>query len=147
MMIRIALGVVILSTGLTVMAPADVLAQEKSRDLITREEIERSAQRDQDIFGVIRGLRPHFLAPARGIRTLGGGVRPPTALYVDGVREDANVLRTIMASSVSEVRYLDPSRSEGEYGPTAAGGAVVVKRSKAGDAKAPAKDTMKTPAI
>lgn len=147
MMIRTALVVVILSAGLTVMAPTDVLAQQKSRDLITREEIERSAQRDQDIFSVIRGLRPHFLAPARGIRTLGGGVRPPTALYVDGVREDANVLRTIMASSVSEVRYLDPSRSEGEYGPTAAGGAVVVKRSKAGDAKAPAKDTVKSPAI
>ena len=96
---------------------------------------------------MIRGLRPHFLAPARGIRTLGGGLRPPTALYVDGVREDANVLRTIMASSVIEVRYLDPSRSEGEYGPTAAGGAVVVKRSKTGDAPAQAKDTVKTPPL
>ena len=141
--IRTALTAVLLTGALTFMAPTEALAQTKSRDLITREEIENSAQRDQDIFAVIRGLRPHFLAPPRGIRTLGNSVRPSTALYVDGVREDANVLRTIMASSVIDVRYLDPSRSEGEYGPTAAGGAVVVRRSKTSDA--PAQDTVKTP--
>jgi hypothetical protein len=112
--------------------PGRLHAQEikKSRDLITRAEIEASAQRDQDIYAVIRALRPHFLAPARGIRTLGNSTTR-MSLYVDGAREsDFNALKNIMAVSVEEVRYLDPSQSEAEYGSVANGGAVVLKRIK-----------------
>jgi hypothetical protein len=36
----------------------------------------------------------------------------------------------MMASSVEDVRYLDPSQSENEYGITANGGAIVIKLSK-----------------
>ena len=113
--------------------------QRKSRDLITREEIEASAQKDQDIYEVIRALRPHFLAPARGIRTLGNS-SSRMSLYVDGAREsDFNALKNIMAASVAEVRYLDPTQSEAEYGSVANGGAVVLKRIKeGGDVSPPA---------
>ena len=104
--------------------------QKKSRDLITREEIEQSAQKDQDIYAVIRALRPHFLTVARGVRTLGNS-SSRMSLYVDGAREsDFNALKNIMAVSVEEVRYLDPTQSESEYGPVANGGAVVLKRIK-----------------
>jgi hypothetical protein len=121
----------LLSLALVGMAPSALHAQEKkSRDLITREEIENSAQKDQDIFAVIRALRPHFLAPARGIRTLGNS-STRMSLYVDGAREsDFMALKNIMAVSVEEVRYLDPAQSEAEFGSVANGGAVIVKRIK-----------------
>ena len=121
-------------------APGTLYAQQKkSRDLITREEIEASAQKDQDIYAVIRALRPHFLAPARGIRTLGNS-SSRMSLFVDGAREsDFNALKNIMAVTVEEVRYLDPTQSEAEYGSVANGGAVVLKRIKGtGDAAPPA---------
>lgn len=125
---RLAYLALMVAGGFLTLTPAQAHAQKKSRDLITREEIEGSAQRDQDIFQVIRSLRPHFLAAPRGVRTLGGSSLR-TALFVDGVKEsDVNALKSIDAQSVEEVRYLDPTRSESEYGPGASGGAVVVKR-------------------
>lgn len=128
---RLIWTALLLSGGLAI-TPSAAHAQKKSRDLITREEIEASPQKDQDIFSVIRSLRPHFLAPARGVRSLGNS-SSRMSLYVDGVREtDAGALKNIMASAVAEVRYLDPTQSEAEYGPEANGGAVIVKRLKAG---------------
>jgi hypothetical protein len=137
---RFVLTALLLAIGATSTAPSSVHAQQKkSRDLITREEIDASAQKDQDIYEVIRGLRPHFLAPARGIRTLGNS-STRMSLYVDGAREsDFNALKNIMAVSVEEVRYLDPTQSEAEYGSVANGGAVVLKRIKdGGDVRPPA---------
>lgn len=125
------MAALVLSLTLVGAAPSALHAQQrKSRDLITREEIDASAQKEQDIYAVIRGLRPHFLAPARGVRTLGNS-STRMSLYVDGAREsDFNALKNIMASSVEEVRYLDPTQSESEYGSVANGGAVLVKRIK-----------------
>jgi len=129
------LSALLLAVSLISVAPSALHAQKKSRDIITREEIDASAQKEQDIFAVIRGLRPHFLAPPRGVRTLGNSSMR-MSLYVDGTREtDFNALKNIMASTVLEVRYLDPTQSESEYGTVASGGAVVVKRIK-GDAAA-----------
>jgi len=120
-------------------------AQTRNRDVITREEIANSAQKDQDIHSVIRSLRPHFLAPPRGMRTLGNSMSK-LGLYVDGVHEtDFNALKNIPAASVLEVRYLDPSRSEGEYGTDASGGAVVVKRIREPASATPPRDTTKPP--
>ena len=127
---RFVLAAVLLGGGILSAAPGTLHAQKKSHDLITREEIEASAQKDQDIYAVIRALRPHFLAPARGIRTLGNS-SSRMSLYVDGAREsDFNALKNMMAVSVEEVRYLDPTQSEAEYGSVANGGAVIVKRIK-----------------
>lgn len=110
------------------LVPAQASAQKRQRDLITREEILNSAHQSQDLFQLIRSLRPHFLAPPRGVRTLGGGQMQPASLYVDGVRVgELDGLRVIIAGTVEEVRYLDPSRAENEYGPQGRGGAVVVK--------------------
>ena len=127
------------------MSAASAHAQKRDRDVITREEIDNSAQKEQDIHAVIRSLRPHFLAPPRGMRTLGNSMSK-LGVYVDGVHEtDFNALKNIPASSVLEVRYLDPSRSEGEYGADASGGAVVVKRIREPSPAAPPRDTTKPP--
>ena len=110
-------------------APTAAHAQKKSRDVITREEILKSAQANGDLMTAIKALRPNFLEIPRGTRSMGGTGVAPIAIYVDKVRQpDGEVLLQIMANSVAEVRYLDPSRSQNEYGITANGGALVIKK-------------------
>ena len=90
-----------------------------------------SAHKDVDLFQAIRGLRPHFLQPPRGARSMGGSGMSPTAVYVDGHRQTGtDALVEIPAANVEEVRYLEPSRAENEFGISANGGAIVVKRVK-----------------
>ena len=127
--------------------PAESLAQKRQRDRITREEILKSAHSELDLFQVIRSLRPHFLAPPPGVRTLGGANAPaPKAVYVDGRRETGvDALRTLMALQVEEVLYLDPTRAENELGLVANGGAVMVKLYKAPRVPAPVRDTTASP--
>ena len=50
-------------------------------------------------------------------------------VYVDGVKQPigAEALRSIRASSVDEVRYLEPTVAANELGPLAAGGALLLK--------------------
>ena len=140
-----AIRALMLVVGLLGVAPSGASAQRKDRDLITREDIDASVQKDQDIYSVIRSLRPHFLAAPRGNRSLGNSVSR-MGLYVDGVHEtDVGVLKNILASTVLEVRYLDPTRSESEFGAAANGGAVVVKRLKEPLPAAPVRDTTKPP--
>jgi len=109
--------------------PDQVIAQKKDRNTITREEIENSPQKNQDILAVIRSLRPHFLAPPRGTRTLGYGATFPTAVYINGTRAgELDALKYLMAADVMEVRYLEPGKAIDEFGQDHSGGAVLVKR-------------------
>jgi len=112
--------------------PAALHPQAAKRDLITRQEIEKSAKVNDDIYQLIRSLRPHFLAPPRGIRTFGGAVRQ-AVLYVNGTRHgELASLKNIRAMDVQEVRYLDPTKAEEEYGITHNGGAVLVTMVRSG---------------
>ena len=133
---RFGLSAVMLAAGLAIAAPGDGLAQKKSRDVITQEEIEKSGQKDQDLIAAIRSLRPHFLEGPRGVRTMGSGMIYPVVVVVDGRKVTGlDDLVTILAKDVKEVRYLDPNRSQNEYGATANGGAIVVKLLGAKDKK------------
>jgi hypothetical protein len=107
-------------------SPDPVLAQSRDRDKITREEILNSAQKQQDLYLVVRGLRPHFLLPPRGVRSISG--RPaPAVLYINGNRMGELIeMRKILATDVHEVRYLDPGKAENEFGVRHSGGAVLV---------------------
>jgi hypothetical protein len=106
----------------------NAVAQKKQRDVITREEILNASQKDQDLLTAIKVLRPNFLQAPRGMRSLGGSFIAPLSVYVDRIRQPGtDVLRQIMANTVQEVRYLDPPRSENEYGISANGGALVIK--------------------
>lgn len=111
--------------------PGNADAQKRQRDRITREEIMSSAYKDQDLYQVIRTIRPQFLEPPKGVRTLGNSFIYPVVVYVDGKKDTGlDALRLMTASEVDEVRYLEPSRSESEFGPSANGGAIIVKRYK-----------------
>ena len=112
--------------GVAITPPA-AEAQKRDRDKITREEILNSGQKDRDLLVVIRGLRPHFVAPPRGVRSMAGGRAAPTVLYVNGNKMgDLGMLRQILATDVFEVRYMDPSKAENEFGIGHSGGAVLV---------------------
>ena len=112
--------------------PADASAQKRQRDVITSEEIQSSAFKTGNLHAAIRSLRPHFLRPARGVRTLGNSIVEPLAVYINGTRQnDVDALRTIQADAVEEVRFLDPAEAGNEFGPKANGGALIVKLRKA----------------
>ena len=113
-----------------VTVPSDLSAQKRQRDVITREELSNSGQKDQDIYAAIRSLRPHFLAPPRGVRTLGAAPPAPVVVYINGMKGDVAMLRTTMTVDVVEVRYLEPARAEDEFGSTHSGGAILVKTAK-----------------
>ena len=134
----------ILKAGVLVMVAAVALvpaaqAQKKDRNLITREEIITSAQKDGDLYQAIRSLRAHFLNKPRGQRTMDVQRGGPTGMqvgnsaalepivYLNGNKlGELNLLKNILAADVFEVRYLDPARAQDEFGVDAAGGAVVV---------------------
>lgn len=121
----------LLIAGGMLVTPPELTAQKKQRDLITREELQGSGQRDQDAYSAIRSLRPHFMAPPRGVRTMGGSAAAALVVYLDGMKSDLQALRTTPASEVVEVKYLEPAKAEEEYGITHSGGAILVKTSKA----------------
>jgi len=116
--------------GAMAVAPRQAAAQKKpQRDLVTREELLASAQSEQDLYSALRSLRPRFLEPPKGIRSIAGNsVQYPTAVVVDNKPMGGlETLQSIVASTVDEVRYLEPSKAGTEYGDRANGGAVVVK--------------------
>lgn len=119
---------VILAGACLALAPATSQAQKRQRDRITREEILASSLRDRDLYQVIRSLRPHFVEPPKGRRTLGAGYIAPVAVYLEEKKDTGiDALKMMSASIVEEVRYLDPSASANRFGPTVNGGAVMVK--------------------
>jgi len=97
------------------------------RDVITRDELQNSIHADLDVLQAIRTLRPQFLARPPGIQR--ASAPREILIYVDGVRQPigAEALRSIRASSVDEVRYLEPTAAANELGPLAAGGALLLK--------------------
>lgn len=93
-----------------------------------REEILSSTAQQGDLLQAIQSLRPQFLAAPRGVYRPSSPTAAPIAVYVDRVRQaDLASLRSISASKVAEVRYLDPTSALNEFGPTAGGGALLVK--------------------
>ena len=82
------------------------------------------------MFAAIKVLRPHFLEMPRGIRSMGGTYgTAPLAVYVDKIRQPGtDALALMPANSVEEVKYLDPNRSQNEFGITANGGAIIVRK-------------------
>ncbi len=147
MKLRSIAAMLVIAAGCIAAVPSDAVAQKRQRDRITREEILSSPHKDLDLYQVIRALRPHFLERPPGVRTLGGSYGPsPVAVYVDGARETGvDALRTLSAVQVEEVRYMDPTRSENEFGPRANGGALVIKLRKESRAAPAPRDSAPPP--
>lgn len=118
---------ILLAAGCSSLGPPKATGPQPQRDVITREEILNSTAQQGDLLDAIHSLRPHFLAIPRGVYSRSSPAAVPLAVYVNRVRQAGlESLRSIAASKVAEVRYLDPTASLNEFGPTAAGGALLV---------------------
>jgi len=119
------------------LAPASLHAQKKrQRDVVTHDELVETGQVQQDLYAALRNLRPRFLERPPGVRSITGGDVKATAVFLDRKPMGGiETLQSIMASTVDEVRYYEPSRAATEFGPIAEGGAVSIKLLK-GDAAA-----------
>lgn len=129
---RLAL-VVAAAGALLASAPSNAVAQKKQRDVITNEEILQSGSKDGDLLTAIKVLRPQFFEPPKGVRSMGGANQAPILVVVDGRRGDADMLISLKAVEAKEIRYLDPNRSQNEYGVNYNSGAIVVKLMSAKD--------------
>ena len=95
-----------------------------SRSPITPDEIgDRSGL---DVFTVVEQLRPNWLR-SRGQATPGGGVRV-VRVVVDGTLQPGSVevLGTLRASQVEEIRYLSGQDATTRYGLDVEAGVIVV---------------------
>jgi hypothetical protein len=115
-------------TGCSSLGASRPAAPQPRRDLLTRDEILSSTAHQSDLLQAIRSLRPEFLAPPRSRTTGRGEAVTPLMVYVEGVRQaGTESLRNIAASQILEVQYLDPTASASQFGPTAGGGALVIR--------------------
>ena len=75
-------------------------------------------------YDVVETLRPEFLRPhAYSLLTM-QAITP--VVYIDGLRGDPSMLRTVPASSVYDIRYLRGIEASGRLGPGHEGGAIIV---------------------
>ena len=117
----------VMLAGLALAAP-EAAAQARQRDVLPREEILAPGQKDRDLFQIVRSLRPHFLSRPRGVRSMVNGPPAPVQLYVNDARQPSlDILKLIKPEEVEEIRYLEPSRAQDQYGITHSGGAILVK--------------------
>lgn len=151
MRIRSAGLALLVAAGWLALAPSQAAGQEqqeqkekkKQRDVIARWEIEASPKRSGTIIELIKSLRPHFLEAPRGVRQTGvgdGSNRAGAIVYVDGSKAgDLDVLRTMAADGVEEVRYLNPSKAQADYSlALGAGGIIEVKTTRKHASEKPA---------
>jgi len=140
--------------GLALAPSADLGAQKRDRDVITREELQEVAARSPSLLQAVRTLRSHMVdtsrGASRGVRSMdvsppgrdaGGAISglgttrntqtPTPILYLDGTKVGhLTLMRDILTTAVEEVRYLNPNRAMGELGLGHEGGAIMVKMYK-----------------
>jgi hypothetical protein len=126
--VRFALMLIAAGVGCSSFGPPQPPAPQSQRNILTREEILASTAYQGDLLDAIHGLRPTFLARPRGVYAGNAAAAVPLAVYVDRIRQSGiESLRSIAAGKVAEVRYLDPTASLNEFGPTASGGSLHVR--------------------
>jgi hypothetical protein len=124
MSLALVLGASACASGGAAAGESDATPSRSSRSPITQEEI--GDRRVLDVYTVVEQLRPNWLR-ARGQATPGGGVRV-VRVVIDGSLQQGGVevLRTLRASQVTEVRYLSGQDATTRYGLDVEAGVIVV---------------------
>jgi hypothetical protein len=126
--VRFCLSVIVSSSACSSFGPPKAPPPQSQRDILTREEILSSTANQGDLLEAIHSLRPTFLARPRNAVSKSSSAAAPLAVYVDRIRQSGvEALRSIAAGKVAEVRYLDPTASLNQFGPTASGGSLHIK--------------------
>lgn len=95
----------------------------RDRNVLTLEEIQQSPQ--SDALGLIRGLRPQWLR-VRGASTVSAD--NPIMVYLDGTRLGGpDVLSSIQANTIEEIRYYGPSEAQTRFGLNNTNGAIAIR--------------------
>jgi hypothetical protein len=124
----LALAASLANTACTGPGVSPSTAPAPQRDVLTRDEILASTAQSGDLYDAIRSLRPQFFAKPRGAYNRSSAAAAPLVVYINGVKQaGVETLRSLSASRIAEVRYLDPNASQNAYGLSATGGALVVK--------------------
>jgi len=98
------------------------------RDILTRDEILASTSNTGDLLQAIQSLRPNFLVTHPSAHSSRSAAALPLAVYVGRIRQTGiDALKSIGAANVAEVRYLDPTAAQNQFGFVATGGALVIK--------------------
>jgi len=125
--VRLRLAALVIAAGCSSLGPPKAASPKAQRDLLTQEEIANSTALQGDLLDAIHSLRPNFLAIPRGVYSRRSPAAAPLAVYVNRTRQSGvESLRSIAASKVAEVRYLEPTEALNQFGPTAAGGALLI---------------------
>jgi len=97
-------------------------------DVLTRQEILSSTANTGNLFQAIQSLRPNFLMTHPSAHSRQSAAALPLAVYIAGVQQSSGVeaLKSINAGNVSNVRYLDPTAAQNQFGFRATGGALIV---------------------
>ena len=81
---------------------------------------------DRSVFEALQQVRPTFLR-SRDVQTSSHQEVTPVAVFVDGGRtEGLDVLRTIRASTVKELRFYEPAEANAKFGTGHNGGLIEV---------------------
>jgi len=96
--------------------------------VLTRQEILSSTANTGNLFQAIQSLRPNFLMTHPSAHSRQSAAALPLAVYIAGVQQSSGVeaLKSINAGNVSNVRYLDPTAAQNQFGFRATGGALIV---------------------
>jgi outer membrane cobalamin receptor len=99
-------------------------APRTSREVIIRSQIE--SMNATDAYDVVQRIRPEFLRQ-RGASSIAGGAQL-AVVYVDGVRRGGpEALRSLRATEVEEIRFVNGTDATTRYGTDHGGGAIEVK--------------------
>ncbi|CAN5914450.1 hypothetical protein BH11GEM1_BH11GEM1_00030 [soil metagenome] len=111
----------IITDGQVVAAPGP-----RNRDVITREEINGASMGSQNVLEVVKALRPTFLT-VRGAHSLGDSQIGAVHASIDGNRVvSLDELRSLQASTIAEIRFLNPSAAMQKFGGSALEGPVIL---------------------
>jgi len=99
-------------------------ATTRNRDVITREEISDASMGSQNVLEVVKALRPSFLT-VRGSHS--GSQAGTVHASIDGNRVTSlDELRTLQASTIAEIRFLNPAAAMQKFGGSAMEGPVIL---------------------
>lgn len=98
----------------------------RSRNLMTIVEIqEGTTQGLNNAYDLVMRYHPEWMRTSRSTTTTGEGLTP--TVYLDQQRIGSlGSLRSMLLSSITQIRYLSPTEARGELGFDNEGGAIVV---------------------
>lgn len=129
LVVALALGAACGSGGAARRGPDDARPIRRSANVVLADEIHR--QGGQDLYAILRALRPAWFNVAPTRMTRGAVVVDPIVVYVDGFRTGTpRTLSDVPVSTVVQVRFYSASEAQGRFGLGNLQGAIEVTTSR-----------------